>query len=79
MSQHGIGAALCYLVYNGGHVNQPGYGAYRYAVIHGNYDRSMGLAIQDALQSDRLSDLAHGQEHVKTEIKDDGRTVCRLK
>jgi hypothetical protein len=44
-------------------------------MIHGNYDRSVSFAIQNALQSDRFSDLAHGQNHVETEIKDDGRAM----
>ena len=33
----------------------------------------MSLAIQDAFQPDRLSYPAHGEKHVNTEIKDDGR------
>jgi hypothetical protein len=78
VSQNGIGSTLSYLVHCGGHVNQPGDRAHRYAMIHGNYDRSVSFAIQNALQSDRFSDLAHGQNHVETEIKDDGRAmVCK--
>jgi hypothetical protein len=46
-------------------------------VIHGNYYRSVSLAIQDAFQPDRLSYPAHGEKHVNTEIKDDGRSQAR--
>jgi hypothetical protein len=73
VSQNGIGAAFGHLVHCGWHINQPGNGAYRDAVIHGNYYRSVSLAIQDAFQPDRLSYPAHGEKHVDTKIKDDGR------
>src|SRR5512137_1022057 len=76
--QNGIGSTLGHLVHCGWHVNQPGDRAHRYAMIHWNYDRSVSFAIQDALQSDRFSDLAHEQKHVETKIKDDGRAmVCK--
>ena len=59
VSQNSIGSALSHLVHCGRHVRQAGDGAYGDAVIHRYNDRSASLAIQNALQSYRLSDLAH--------------------
>jgi hypothetical protein len=73
MTQDGIRPALCYLINGGRHVYQPVYRAHGYAMIHGDYYSSPSFAIQDALQSDRLSDLAHERELVNAGIKDDGR------
>jgi hypothetical protein len=73
MTQDGIRPSLCHLINGGGHVYQPIYGAHRYAMVHGDYYSSPSFAIQDALQPDRLSDLAHEREHVDAGIKDDGR------
>ena len=42
-------------------------------MVHGNYDCPASFAIQDTLQPDRLSDLAHERELVNAGIKDDGR------
>jgi hypothetical protein len=42
-------------------------------MVHGNDDGPVRLAIQDALQPDRLSDLAHVVRDVYSEIKDGGR------
>jgi hypothetical protein len=42
-------------------------------MVHGDYYSSPSFAIQDALQPDRLSDLAHGSVLVNAGIKDDGR------
>jgi hypothetical protein len=42
-------------------------------MVHRDYYSSPSFAIQDALQPDRLSDLAHERELVNAGIKDDGR------
>jgi hypothetical protein len=73
MTQDGIRPALCHLINGGRHVYQPFYRAHGYAMVHGDYYSSPSFAIQDALQPDRLSDLAHGSVLVNAGIKDDGR------
>ena len=73
MSQDGIGPAFCHFVYRGRHIDQSGNWSYRYSMVHGNDDGPVRLAIQDALQPDRLSDLAHVVRDVYSEIKDGGR------
>jgi hypothetical protein len=73
MTQYGIRPALCHLINGGRHVYQPIYRAHRYAMVHGDYYSSPSFAIQNALQPDRLSDLAHGSVLVNAGIKDDGR------
>jgi hypothetical protein len=75
MPEHSVGAALCHLINCGWHINDAVYRADGYAVVHRDYDCSAGFAIPDSLQPDRLSYLAHGKEHAKTENKDDGRMV----
>jgi hypothetical protein len=73
MTQDCIRAALCHLINGGRHVYQSFYWAYGYAMVHGDDYSSPSFAIQDALQPDRLSDLAHERELVNAGIKDDGR------